>query len=245
MIVTISWDDGHKLNLRLAELLNKYNIRATFYLAKDYDFSQPDSEIKKIAETQEIGAHTLSHPDLTKISVKEARLEIEGGKKWLEGLLGQPVESFAYPSGFYNEKVKELVKEAGFESARTVECFDCYYPKDSFAWKATIHAYPHPFRKRSADKLHLSRHLGDPLFRSLPGMIKWYLPPTAYFSWLSLAKATFDYVKKQDGIWHMWGHSWEIEKYDMWQDLENLFIYINQQKNVRYLTNSEAIKNKK
>ncbi len=34
-IVTTSWDDGHKLDLKLAHLLQKYNMPATFYVSPE------------------------------------------------------------------------------------------------------------------------------------------------------------------------------------------------------------------
>ena len=39
----------------------------------------------------EIGAHTLTHPDLTRLSRAAKKDEIEGGKKWLEDVIGDPV----------------------------------------------------------------------------------------------------------------------------------------------------------
>ncbi len=240
IVVTTSWDDGDASNLKLAELLNKYNLKATFYLAKDY-LGQAENEIKEIAKTQEIGAHTLTHPSLTEISLEEGKKEIKGSKDYLENLLGKEVKMFCYPRGFYNEKVKELVKQAGFLGARTVKVFNSQMPQDFFSWNPTIHLYPHPFRKRDAKTLHLSRHLLDPFCRNFSGLVKWRLPLSAYLSWLDLAKTTFDYVYKNGGVWHLWGHCFEIEKYNMWSDLENIFIYIKSFDKVKFLTNSDYL----
>ena len=33
-IITTSWDDGHPLDFKLAELLNKYNLKGTFYIPR-------------------------------------------------------------------------------------------------------------------------------------------------------------------------------------------------------------------
>ncbi len=42
-IVTTSWDDGHKLDLKLIKILNKYNIKGTFYVApKNREFNKKD-----------------------------------------------------------------------------------------------------------------------------------------------------------------------------------------------------------
>ena len=69
------------------------------------------------------------------------------------------------------------------------------------------------------------------------------LPFNSWFSWLNLAKNSFDYANKHGEVFHLWGHSWEIEKYGMWKQLEELFKYINNQSNILPLTNSEVLKN--
>lgn len=240
-ILTTSWDDGHSKNLKLVELLNKYKLRGTFYLSRDPNFNQSEDEIIKISLSQEIGAHSLTHPNLTKLDLSQAKKEIFGSKEWLKSLINKPVEIFAYPFGFYNDEIKKLVKQAGFIGARTVKTFNCQYPKDFFIWHPTIHIYPYPFRKRDAKTLHWSRYLLEPFWRNFPGLIRWHLPLSAYLNWPNLAKATFDYVYKNGGIWHLWGHCFEVEKYNMWQELEELFKYIANRKEVLYLTNYQTL----
>ena len=65
----------------------------------------------------EIGAHTVNHPNLAEIPLAEARREIFDSKKILEDLLGRPVVHFCYPYGGWNPRVRDLVEEAGFETA--------------------------------------------------------------------------------------------------------------------------------
>ena len=33
-LITTSWDDGNKLDIKVAELLDKYGMKGTFYIAK-------------------------------------------------------------------------------------------------------------------------------------------------------------------------------------------------------------------
>ena len=68
------------------------------------------------------GGHTMSHPVLTRISLEHAERQIRACKEKLEGQLGRPIRYFAYPngeSGDFNEEIKRLVREAGFECALT------------------------------------------------------------------------------------------------------------------------------
>lgn len=68
------------------------------------------------------GAHTASHPVLSKLSKSQLRDEIVGCKATIEDRLQMPVVHFAYPFGRpqdFNEESKRVVQEAGFKSAAT------------------------------------------------------------------------------------------------------------------------------
>lgn len=68
-----------------------------------------------------VGAHTISHPILAKVTDDEARREISGGREYLENLLGERVGLFAYPNGRhgldYTASHVEIVKSLGFDAA--------------------------------------------------------------------------------------------------------------------------------
>jgi len=70
-----------------------------------------------------IGAHTVNHPVLTRIADDAARVEIDLGRKRLEGITGAPVRLFAYPHGKpeedYGPRHVQLVRELGFDGAVT------------------------------------------------------------------------------------------------------------------------------
>jgi peptidoglycan/xylan/chitin deacetylase (PgdA/CDA1 family) len=69
-----------------------------------------------------IGAHTVTHPILSRLTPDRAWEEIHGSKAAIEKVLGAPVRGFAYPNGRpddYNETVTQLVRDAGFTCAVT------------------------------------------------------------------------------------------------------------------------------
>lgn len=68
----------------------------------------------------DIGAHTISHPRLPDLSVAQQESEIRSSKSLLEDVLGEPVESFAYPFGRYDAAVRDAVGAAGYRMALTV-----------------------------------------------------------------------------------------------------------------------------
>ena len=95
--VTISVDDGHPTDLHTQDLLEKYGLKATFYIpaANRERPVMSRSEIQQLGKRFEIGGHTMNHVPLKSLSPERARAEINDGKKWLEDLLGVPVPSFA------------------------------------------------------------------------------------------------------------------------------------------------------
>lgn len=68
-----------------------------------------------------IGAHTLTHPVLTAIKLKDAYTEIKKSKKILENKLKHKISFFSYPYGSNNFYIRKLVQLAGFKYAFTTE----------------------------------------------------------------------------------------------------------------------------
>jgi len=68
----------------------------------------------------EIGAHSVTHPMLAALPVASQRAEIQQSKSALEEIVGQSVESFAFPYGNYAPETVSLVRETGFKQACSV-----------------------------------------------------------------------------------------------------------------------------
>jgi peptidoglycan/xylan/chitin deacetylase (PgdA/CDA1 family) len=235
-VVSTSWDDGAPLDCELSRLLNKHKVQATFYVPwkpDNYDRID-DNELKKLARHFEIGAHTLTHPDLTAVPLREAKREILGGKNELSALLNQEVEVFCYPRGKYTREIVSLVKESGFIGARTIECFRVLRPVDFYRLWATVPANPYSFWKAIGSIARSS------FFANLAGISM--VVKNVRKSWIDLATAYFDYVRKNGGIFHLFGHSWEIERFGLWDELDEVLAYIAAHDNVMYLTNGELIR---
>lgn len=67
----------------------------------------------------EIGCHTVSHPDLSLLTVPQLQFQLRHSESVLTALLGHPVPDFAYPSGDFDAQVVEQVREAGYRDAVT------------------------------------------------------------------------------------------------------------------------------
>jgi peptidoglycan/xylan/chitin deacetylase (PgdA/CDA1 family) len=121
--VVLTFDDGYKdFYTDALPILQKHQVKATAYIitgfiGKPNYMSLPQlTEVKK-SGLIEIGAHTVHHIDLKHATLKQAEDEIKGSKVALEKLFGEPVTTFAYPSGRFNEQAIQVVKEAGFTTA--------------------------------------------------------------------------------------------------------------------------------
>ena len=53
------------------------------------------------------------------------------------------------------------------------------------------------------------------------------------------AKAMFDYTAKVGGVYHLWGHSWEIHQHGDWERLAGVFSYIAGRPEVSYAANGD------
>ena len=79
-----------------------------------------EGEIRELAEAGvEIGAHTVSHPDLALLSQSECLREMNESRRELERITSQTVETVAYPSCRYGDAAVAAAGEAGFLAAVT------------------------------------------------------------------------------------------------------------------------------
>lgn len=75
------------------------------------------SELKN--QGVQFGSHSLSHPNLCTLNDSNLRKEVEDSKKFLEERLSTKVNGFAYPYGFYNQRVISAVQNSGYRWAVT------------------------------------------------------------------------------------------------------------------------------
>jgi len=210
-------------------MLREYGLKATFYISpQNHEFAGSDlltpREVRDISCDFEIGAHTLTHRSLPTISAEEAEREVVGSKTVLEQMTGKAVNTFCYPRGDYTELHVKLVMAAGYRYARTVTryTFDMNNP---YKAGTSLHIYNHRF---GFDLWHTARFVR---FRPIK---VWRC-----LEWGMLGRAMFDYVLEEGGIFHIWGHSWEIDKNNDWERLEDFFRYISAHPRVKYATNGE------
>lgn len=237
MILTTSWDDGHPLDEKIAELLAEFDLPGTFFIPIINREQRPvldQRAIKSLDLEFEIGSHTLDHMYLTALSSKECQHQVTAGKTLLEQIVGHPVDGFCYPGGHFNESVKKIVSDAGFKYARTTEnlCFNMN--SDPFRIPTTLQFYPH---KRP---VFLRNYLRYGSYSSKVSVLRLMLSSSNFYT--SLYDLLYE-SSLTDRIIHIWGHSWEIEEYNLWGELRNFFKLIASI-NPRKLTLNNLIKEK-
>ncbi|MCS6882874.1 MAG: polysaccharide deacetylase family protein [Oscillochloridaceae bacterium] len=122
--VALTFDDGYADAFTAAlPILRRHGFVATFYIVSGF-VGQPGymnwGEIRALRDAgMEIGAHSISHPDLTGLGLEEIRAQVGQSGAVIAAEIGQPVLSFCYPGGRFNDTVVAVTREAGYTSATT------------------------------------------------------------------------------------------------------------------------------
>ncbi len=222
--VTFSFDDGVTQDKRAIEILNKYNLKATFNLNSSYlglkveitrnnhvirhDKVQ-SSEVAEIYRGHEVAVHTLTHPLLPKEDDKTVTWQVEEDRKTLSRLVGYDVVGMAYPCGGENndDRVAEVIKNTtGVKFARTI---------------VSTHNFD----------------LQENLFR---------FNPSVYFieidKMFELGEKFISLKPDRPQIFYIWGHTYEMDaEYIKWEKFEEFCKLISGRDDIFYGTNSEVL----
>lgn len=220
--VITSWDDGTLTDRLMANFLEKYGFKGTFYVCPEHIGREThhdlpgkpghldENGLRALLEAgHEIGSHSVNHPFLGPLTPEELRFQMTDSRARLESLFGVPVRSFAYPYGLPEGRpdIVEAARAAGYTSARVTG--EVILTADSL---------------RSGDLMRL--------------------PTTAYCTedFLSIQEK-WDAVEAQEGaIFHLWGHSVDLgEDKNDWVDFECILGFIGGISHVWYATVGELV----
>ncbi len=146
--LTASIDDGCHYDVEIAKMFVAHKVPVTMYLTvthknlarlKDYPPLE-DKEVDWLAKHCEIGSHTVTHPLLTRITEEEAYNEVVDSKAMLEAEFNRKITKFAYPRGYSNPAVQQMVIEAGYDSARSTLVGFIDEPENPYFEQTTLHA---------------------------------------------------------------------------------------------------------
>ena len=220
--VTFSYDDGVVQDIRLIELLNKYELKCTFNLNSELlgkkgmldvngqrvaHYKVAAEDVREIYEGHEVAVHTLTHPNLLKLDEEEIIRQIEQDRINLEKLVGYDIVGMAYPGGGNDDRVAEIIKnKTKIRYSRVVEGIKSF-------------------------------ELQDNLYRFRPSM-----DHLADFERITKRINEFINLKPdKPQILYIWGHSYELDAGDGWSKIEEIFKLISGYDNIFYGTNSEIL----
>ena len=222
--VTFSFDDGTTQDIRLIDLLNKYNLKSTFNLNSGLlaqkgllfrdgqriaHYKLYPEHVKPIYEGHEVAVHTVGHKNLTQCTDQEIIYQVETDRLKLSELVGYEVVGMAYPCGGVNnnDHVAEVIKNnTGVRYSRTITTNNCF-------------------------------DLQENLFR---------FDPTAFYldfeNMMALGEKFIELKAHKPQIFYIWGHAFEMDYGpDYWLRLEEFFKLISGHDDIFYGTNKEVL----
>ena len=199
-IFVLSFDDGTIYDERFIELLNKYNISATFNLnsgLEDFVWYFGDRPIRRIHikdkaymyRGHEVASHSYTHPYLTSLSEQQLRDEINKDCMNLKDIFGLDTLGFGVPFTACNEREINIIKNTGHIDYIRLSSMknDFMFPRDEYHIEISGLYNDENIKERIHD-----------------------------FSRSDLERALFV----------LCGHSYELEMHNHWDYMEELLQYI-------------------
>lgn len=221
--ITFSFDDGVTQDIKAIEILNKYNLKATFNLNSSllglkgqlklndkiitHNKNKPD-EIKYIYKNHEVAVHTLTHPNLTELDESTIIHQVEKDREILSKLCNYQVVGMAYPCGGVNndERVAQIIKDkTGIKYARTITSTKGFNKQDN-------------------------------LYR---------FNPSIYYIDKNLFDVVNNFLQSNTNtrqLLYIWGHTYEMDAgLITWENFDNLCKLISNRDDIFYGTNKEVL----
>ncbi len=115
---------------RLLEVLNNYNIKATFFVPGAVAIKYPDSLQTILKEGHEIGCHGFEHEHMAMLSPEDQYNTIKKGKEAIEEVCGKSPTGFRVPEGEFTKETLKAVKKLGFSYSSSLSDDDIPYYND-------------------------------------------------------------------------------------------------------------------
>ena len=220
--ITTSWDDGHPLDWRIADLLSKYGLRGTFYVPQSTEHgTMTSAQLRDLSGVFEIGAHTIHHIDLTGASEKLAWQEMVDSKAWIEDCTGRTCSMFCPPMGKYTVRHAEMIRNAGFRGMRSVELLSLDEPRHQsqlHLMPTTVPAHPHG----------MATYARNVIKRAALRNLWLFVVHGRSTDWTQLSRSLLCHAIENGGVFHLWGHSWELEQTGQWQRLAGVLRFMGE-----------------
>ena len=222
--VTFSYDDGVPQDKPLAELFDRYGLKGTFnfncsWMHPERNFTKEEVKEYFLSKGHEIAVHGAYHRPTGNLRPIEGIRDVLDCRLELEELCDGIIRGMAYPDtgvtrfgnlGSY-EAVRQFLVELDIAYSRTLGGDNNQFtmPNDFYAWMPTAH-------------------------HSNPKIMEWIE------EFLNLDLSTKLYHAKRDPrLFYIWGHSYEFDRANNWDHMEEVCKKISGHDDVWYATNIE------
>lgn len=165
-VVSLTFDAawGSDKTLAILDILDEYNVKATFFLVGFWIRANPEL-VREIARRgHEIGTHSMTHPEMSKLSYEKMLYELNESAKMITDLTGDKVEVFRPPFGDYNN---ELIRACGEAKLYAIQ-----WDVDSLDWKGLSAAQiASRCQKAAKGSIILFHNNSDNIVQALPVVI--------------------------------------------------------------------------
>ncbi|EFB75178.1 polysaccharide deacetylase family protein [Subdoligranulum variabile] len=214
MRIIFCWDDGALQDQKLFALHEKYELPGMFFVPTSNREGREVLTPAMIRQARSpwvaFGGHTHSHVYLTQIPAEQIEPEISANQNYLQEVLGEPIAHFCLPGGKYKREMLPLLYRY-FRTVRTADTM-CFRNRGPL-YRPALHFYPRGVKSLLGNAL---RNHSFPEAR-----LVWARRREPYFT---LLRELLQYEEpRNDAMVMIWGHSWEIEELQLWEELEALF----------------------
>ena len=160
---------GNEDTQAIIDILNKYGVKATFFLVGQWVDKYPES-VQALADAgMEIGNHSDTHPHMSKLSEKQIIDEVSLCSGKIQELTDEEVKLFRCPYGEYDDEVILTLRNMGL--------YPIQWDVDSLDWKDlnADEIYKRVTTKVSGGSIVLFHNAGKNTPEALPGIIEYLL----------------------------------------------------------------------
>ncbi|SDB92198.1 polysaccharide deacetylase family protein [Shouchella lonarensis] len=164
--VALTFDDGPHPTVTpsVLETLKDHEVPATFYMVGSQVSQHPDLAKAVTEDGHEVGNHTVNHPNMTKMSLADARQEIEQTNTSIKEATGKEPKTIRPPYGAHNEDVLNLFQD--------MEMPAILWSVDSFDWKSNAETVKKEVMKQIHDgSIVLMHDIHESTANALPRLL--------------------------------------------------------------------------
>ena len=119
-VIYLTFDAGYENGCteQILDTMKKHNISAAFFLVGNYMEKNADLVRRMVNEGHIVGNHTMDHPDMSKITDREAfSAQLSGLEDLFRDITGKELPKYYRPpQGIYSEENLKMAKELGYRT---------------------------------------------------------------------------------------------------------------------------------